>query len=250
MKETIKKPNVHPVDPISVACKSNPIPLKDLDDKWLTKRSDGWYGGHPIHETLLKQEFKTMINGEQQMVCRWAAMFIDENLRNAHNLIKAEERAQSDMKHSSAHIVAKYSIQPCTLSYRKDGKQRPIIGVRVFHGGPQQAINEYVYYIHHGFMRCNIAQDSHLQEGVYAWNDIVPALKGIELNKAADRTKCIGIIEGYLSRRHEDKLSLNPRSTKLLAIFAPWDEEIHMPFELGVEDTLAFRLPPISWEDQ
>ena len=98
-------------------------------------------------------------------------------------------------------------------------------------------------------MRCNISQDSHLQEGVYAWADIQSALKSIELDKAVDRTKCIGIVEGYLKRRHDDKICLNPKSTKLLAIFAPWDEEIHLPFELGAEDTLAFRLPPISWED-
>ena len=27
-------------------------------------------------------------------------------------------------------------------------------------------------------------------------------------------------------------------------MFSPWDEEIHLPFELGVEDALAFCLPP------
>ena len=58
------------------------------------------------------------------------------------------------------------------------------------------------------------------------------------------RTKCLGIIEGYLHYKHNDKMSLKARSTKLIAIFAPWDEEIHMPFELGMEDALAFRLPP------
>ena len=153
MKDTIKKPNVHPVDPISIACKSNPIPLKDLDDKWLAMRSDGWYGGHPINETLLKQQFDTIINGEQHKVCRWAVMYIDENLRNSTNLTKAELKAQNDMKHGPAHIQAKFSIQPNTLGFRPDGTQKPIIGIRVFHGGPQQAINEYVYYIHHGFSK-------------------------------------------------------------------------------------------------
>ena len=39
-------------------------------------------------------------------------------------------------------------------------------------------------------------------------------------------------------------MSFKARSTQLLGIFAPWDEEIHLPFELGAEDTLAFRLPP------
>ena len=93
-------------------------------------------------------------------------------------------------------------------------------------------------------MRCNLAQDVHLQEGVYCWNDIAAAISGLVLTDPNDRIKCIGVIEGYLKYKHEKKLSFNPRSTKLLAIFAPWDEEIHLPFELGAEDTLAFRLPP------
>ena len=105
-------------------------------------------------------------------------------------------------------------------------------------------MNEYVYYIHHGFMRCNLAQDQTLQEGVYAWSDISAALDTVHRHLAMDRTKCIGIVEGYISRRDDKKISLNPRSTKLVTIFAPWDEEIHLPFELGAEDTLAFRLPP------
>ena len=212
--------------------------------KWLRMRSDGWYGGHPILETLLKEQFETIIDGVIHTVCRWVVMYINENLRVAKNLTFAELRAQNDKKHGEATIQAKFSIQPNTLPIRKNGSQQPIIGIRVFHGGPQQAINEYVYYIHHGCMRCNISQDVHLREGVYAWTDILSAIKGIDRNKAIDRTKCIGIVEGYLKHRHDDKISLNPRSTKLIAIFAPWDEEIHLPFELGAEDTLAFRLPP------
>ena len=55
---------------------------------------------------------------------------------------------------------------------------------------------------------------------------------------------CLGILEGYVQRRDGVKISFNPKSTKLITIFAPWDEEIHLPFELGAEDLLAFRLPP------
>ena len=55
LRDSVKKSGVHPVDPIAIACKSDPIPLKDLDDKWLRMRTDGWYGGYPIHETLLKE---------------------------------------------------------------------------------------------------------------------------------------------------------------------------------------------------
>ena len=93
-------------------------------------------------------------------------------------------------------------------------------------------------------MRCNLAQDKHLNEGVYAYVDIDSAFKKLDRTNPTDRTKCIGIIEGYLKHRHDDKISLNPRSTRLIAVFSPWDEEIHLPFELGAEDAMAFRLPP------
>ena len=93
-------------------------------------------------------------------------------------------------------------------------------------------------------MRCNLSQDVHLEEGVYAYIDIETAVSKLDYNSPTDRTKCIGIIEGYLSKRHEDKISLNPRSTMLIAVFSPWDTEIHLPFTLGAEDALAFRLPP------
>ena len=110
--------------------------------------------------------------------------------------------------------------------------------------GAQQVVNDIAYYFHYAFMRCNLAQDVHLEEGVYAYVDIDSALKKLDRNNPTDRTKCIGIIEGYLKYKHEDKVSLNPRSTKLIAVFSPWDTEIHLPFTLGAEDALAFRLPP------
>ena len=158
----------------------------------------------------------------------------------------AEIRAQREMRHADAQVL---NYKVANLGYRRSGVQKPILGIKVFHGGPQQAMNEYVYQILFGFMRCNISQDSQLLEGVYAWADVQSALRSIELEKAVDRTKCLGIVEGYLKRRSEDKICLNPKSTKLIAIFAPWDEEIHLPFELGAEDTLAFGFPLISWED-
>ena len=57
LRETIKKEGVHPVDPITIACKSNPTPLKDVRETWLREISDGWYGGQSIRETLLADEF-------------------------------------------------------------------------------------------------------------------------------------------------------------------------------------------------
>merc|ERR1711873_70088 len=113
------------------------------------------------------------------------------------------------------------------------------------HGGPSQAMNEWVYQSYYGYMHCNLAQDGHLHDGVYCWNCIQKAMDSFreEGSSHSMRVKCLGIIEGYLHYKHDAKMSLKARSTKLIAIFAPWDEEIHLPFELGVEDTLAFRLP-------
>ena len=70
-------------------------------------------------------------------------------------------------------------------------------------------------------MMCNLAQDVHLEEGVYGYVDIEAALSKLDYRNPFDRTKCIGLIEGYLKYRHEDKVSLNPRSTKLIAVFSP-----------------------------
>ena len=125
---------------------------------------------------------------------------------------------------------------------------RPIIAVRVFHGGAQAVINNVAYYFYYGYARCNLAQDAHLEEGVYAYVDIDSALRKLDRDSTVDRIKCIGIVEGYLKHKHEDKVCLDSRSCKLIAVFSPWCTEIHLPFTLGAEDALAFRLPPHqSW---
>ena len=78
--------------------------------------------------------------------------------------------------------------------------------------------------------------------------DIEDALKNIDKTQAKDRTMCIGLVSRYLKHKQNKKgrMSLDSRSCKLLANFAPWCTEISLPFELGVEDALAFRLPPVS----
>ena len=154
LRDSVKKKGVHPIDPIAIACKSDPIPLKDIrdnGDKWLKSLSDGWYGGNPIIETLKKQEFETIIDNKRQKVCRWAVIKVDEDLRNFQNLVGAELKAQKSKFHGEATIKAAVdSIQPNTLSFLKDGSQIPIIAIRMFHGGPQQAMNEYVYFVNYG----------------------------------------------------------------------------------------------------
>ena len=90
LRDSIKKQGVHPVDPITIASKSDPIPLKDLRDTWLTERTDGWYDGHPIRDTLLADKFDTIIDGVPKTVCRWAINFISDTLRNADNVALAD----------------------------------------------------------------------------------------------------------------------------------------------------------------
>ena len=78
--------------------------------------------------------------------------------------------------------------------------------------------------------------------------DIEDALKHVDKTQPSSRTMCIGLVSGYLKHMQNKKgrMSLDSRSCKLLAIFAPWCTDISLPFELGAEDALAFRLPPAT----
>ena len=164
--------------------------------------------------------FDAMIEGRVYKVSRWVMNAIDPDLRNQANLIKAEVHAQFDKTHGAATLRSgPLSTTPAEDLNNYDGTHRPIIGVRIFHGGAQQVVNDIAYYFCYGFMRCNLAQDAHLEEGIYAYVDIETAISKLDYNTPTDRSKCIGIVEGYLSKRHEDKISLNPRSTKLIAVF-------------------------------
>ena len=64
-----------------------------------------------------------------------------------------------------------------------------------------------------------MAQDKHLEEGVYAYFDIDSAQSKIDQDSTVDRTKCLGIVEGYLKFKHDDKVCLGSRSCKLIAFF-------------------------------
>merc|ERR1711867_228584 len=160
-------------------------------------------------------------------------------------LLQADFNAQYDKTHGTATIRSASCVTVPSVDFtRANGEARPIVAVRIFNGGPQQVVNNLAYYYHYGYMHCNLMQDVHLEEGVYGYVDIEAALSKLDYRIPFHRTKCIGLIEGYLHRRHDDKVSLNPRSTKLVAVFSPWDEKIQLPFVLGAEDALAMRLPP------
>ena len=174
------------------------------------------------------------IDSKKYKVSRWALIDVDDDLRNKKNIAEAELKAQNDKVHGRATIKSALKTQtPSDFPCNPDGVQRPIVGIRAFHGGPQQAVNEYVYQAHYGYMHCNMAQDCNWHEGIYCWNDIQAALASITREGSSERSKCIGIVEGWLNYKDGNKMSLKSLSTQLIAIFAPWDEEIHLPFELG-----------------
>ena len=80
-------------------------------------------------------------------------------------------------------------------------------------------------------------------------------MNSIDLSKTDDRRMCLALVSGYLYKvqKKKERMSLNSRSCKLLKIFAPFDTKVELPMQLGVEDTLAFRLnqfnlgAPVQW---
>ena len=87
--------------------------------------------------------FDVMIDETIVAVSRWVMIDVLDELRNHANLIAADLRAQNDRTHGHATIKSALETEvPSTFKIREDGSQRPIIGIRVFHGGPSQAMNE------------------------------------------------------------------------------------------------------------
>ena len=120
LKTIVKKTGIHPVDPICVCCKTTPIPMKDMDpNKWLERLSpDGWYGGHSIHKALSTQEHSVIIEDKVVKTSRWAALFLNMDLRikDPH----AELRAIRERKHAHCEVLNRKVGE---LGYRKDGSQ-------------------------------------------------------------------------------------------------------------------------------
>ena len=101
--------------------------------------TDGCYCGHNnIRKALLEDTFETMIEGRVHKVSRWALNIVNPDLRNQANLAKADLQAQFDKNHGNATLKSgNMSTTPSTDLCNGDGTQRPIIAVRIFHGGAQ-----------------------------------------------------------------------------------------------------------------
>ena len=99
----IKKRGVHAVDPIAVTLKMQPVPLKDLPPNWLDLKTEGWYGGNNIIETLLTHKFEVVIDDNRVSVSRWAMIDVLDELRNQAGLVAADIRAQNERTHGACH---------------------------------------------------------------------------------------------------------------------------------------------------
>ena len=118
--------------------KTDPIPIKSLGEFWFEHISkDGHYCGHnDIRKALSQYVFGTMISGRQHTVSRWAMNVIDPDLRNQANASQADLRAQFDKIHGKATIRSgTRAITPSEGLLQDYGTYKPIVAVRVFHGG-------------------------------------------------------------------------------------------------------------------
>ena len=91
------------------------------------------------------------------------------------------------------------------------------------------------YYYHYGSHRCNLALDGDLGEAVYCYTDVDTILNNLDYTKENDRRTVIGLVSVYLHKCENNKgrISLDSRSCRLLAFFAPFDTAIKLPFTLG-----------------
>ena len=179
------------------------------------------YAGHSdIRSELLKDVFKA---SKDKQICRWAMNTIDQSMRIKETCAPADKAAQWAMEHCGATLKSDNLEYVPSQDFvdEETGKHQPVVGIRVFHGGAQAVVNTVAYYYYYGYVRCNLAQDSHLTEGVYAYIDVAKALADIDKKETFDRTKCLGLVAGYLKSKDNAKgrMCLDSRSCKLLAVF-------------------------------
>ena len=119
---------------------------------------------------------------------------IGQRMRIPESCESSEKEAQWAMEHHEATLKNDVKVWTPYQDFLDDttAEHLPVIGVRVFHGGAQAVVNAIAYYYYYGYVRCNLAQDSHLTEGVYAYTDIAKALADIDTRDSNDRTKCLG----------------------------------------------------------
>ena len=105
--------------------------------------SNGEYCGHnSIIDALNNDTFDALIEGNMQVVPGWALNVIDPVLRN-QDMVKASNRhAQFAKTHRGATITSgEKTIVPSTALAETPKYHRPIVAIRVFHGGASAVVN-------------------------------------------------------------------------------------------------------------
>ena len=250
VNDNMNATEISSVDTTSIVTKTDPIPMKDVKQFFIDELFPGYRyaGNNNIRTELLKDEFNIK---KDKRICRWAMNVIDQSMRIPESCESSEKEAQWVNEHHEATLKNEVKTYTPYEDFIDDttGEHLPVIGVRVFHGGAQAVVNAVAYYYYYGYVRCNLAQDSHLAEGVYAYTDIAKALADIDKRDTFDRTKCLGLVAGYLRKSDNTKgrMCLDSRSCELLAVFSPFCTDIDLPFTLGMEDALSFRFHHNIW---
>ena len=147
-------------------------------------------------------------------ICRWAYVPVNQRCVSAYFSRKEQDFQVHKFAHCFNAIGRKFVPS-------EDYKEHPMIGVRTY-ANPETALTNSIYYHKYGEHRCNLACDSSLGAGVYAYTDleiIVDNLCGTEPCKA---DTVIGVVAGYLHKSQKKKgirVSLDPRSSKLLGFW-------------------------------
>ena len=112
---------------------------------------------------------------------------------------------------------------------------------------PETALVNCVYYHKYSQHRCNLALDTDLDVGVYGFTDAESTLASMSGGETQSQEIVLGVLAGYLHKSQKKKgikVSLDPRSCKLLGFFAQVHVPSGAPFVLGEEDKISLRLDP------
>ena len=134
LRHDLKQKNVHAVDVVSIGTKSDPIPMKDLDDeKFMTGFEDeGVYcGQNPIISALKKDTFKVKLEGRQIETSRWAMCKARQELRNELAIEESEKDAHFYKKHCAATITSGIKKIIPSQALRTLEEYEPVMGVRI-----------------------------------------------------------------------------------------------------------------------
>ena len=145
--------NVHAVDVVSIGTKSDPIPMKELDDERLMM---GFECEGNV-STLKKDMFEARLAYRHITTSRWAMCRVQQELRNEETCKEPDQVAQFYKKHCGAIIISGSTKTVPSEELRISADDvKPVIGVRIYFGDASAALVNLASYYHYGYHRCNI----------------------------------------------------------------------------------------------